>query len=78
MSNVSSSSSSGIGFLGLLTICFIVLKLCKVIEWTWFWVLSPFWIPAAVFIFALAVYGILLYTSKSKKKSKLKQFRKIL
>ena len=29
-----SSSSSGIGFCGLLTIVFIVLKLCKVITWS--------------------------------------------
>lgn len=37
----SSSSSGGVGFLGLLTIVFIVLKLTHVIEWSWFWVLSP-------------------------------------
>jgi hypothetical protein len=35
------SSSGGIGFFGLLTIVFIVLKLLKVINWSWFWVLSP-------------------------------------
>ena len=29
------SSSGGIGFCGLLTIVFIVLKLCKVINWSW-------------------------------------------
>ena len=31
----------GVGFFGLLTITFIVLKLCNVITWSWFWVLSP-------------------------------------
>ena len=41
MSN-SSSSSSGIGFVGLLTIVFIVMKLMDVITWSWWWVLSPF------------------------------------
>lgn len=35
------SCGGGIGFCGLLTIVFIVLKLCNVIEWSWFWVLSP-------------------------------------
>lgn len=40
MSN-NTSSKSGIGFFGLLQIAFIVLKLCKVITWSWFWVLSP-------------------------------------
>ena len=37
-------SSGGIGFCGLLTIVFIVLKLCGVISWSWVWVLSPLWI----------------------------------
>ena len=28
----------------LLFLAFIVLKLCGVIDWSWWWVLSPFWI----------------------------------
>lgn len=39
-------ASSGIGFTGLLTIVFIVLKLCGIITWSWWWVLSPLWISA--------------------------------
>ena len=46
--------SFGIGFTGLLTISFIVLKLTKVITWSWWWVLSPLWIPVAL-IFLLLV-----------------------
>ena len=41
--NVSSSSSSGIGFFGLLAIVFITLKLTGVINWSWWWVLAPLW-----------------------------------
>jgi len=41
MSKSSSSSSGGIGFVGLLTIVFIVLKLTGVIDWHWAWVVSP-------------------------------------
>jgi membrane protein YdbS with pleckstrin-like domain len=48
MANSSSSSSGGIGFTGLLTIVFIVLKLTKYIDWSWWWVLSPIWIGAAI------------------------------
>lgn len=40
--------SSGLGFCGALTIAFIVLKLCGVIEWSWAWVLAPLWIPIAI------------------------------
>ena len=48
--------SSGIGFCGLLTIVFIVLKLLKVINWSWLWVLAPIWIPIIIIImFAIII-----------------------
>jgi hypothetical protein len=37
----------------LLLIAFIVLKLCKVIDWSWWWVLSPIWIPIALIVILL-------------------------
>lgn len=39
------NSTGGIGFLGALCILFVGLKLCGVIDWPWFWVLSPVLIP---------------------------------
>lgn len=54
-----SSSSGGIGFFGLLTIVFITLKLCDVIAWSWFWVLSPVLLPLILVGAALLVVGIL-------------------
>jgi hypothetical protein len=49
MNNVRFEGNSGSGgFLGLLAIAFIVLKLCGVIAWSWLWVLSPIWIPLAL------------------------------
>lgn len=33
-----------VGIAGTLTIVFIVLKLCGLIAWSWWWVLSPLWI----------------------------------
>ena len=53
--NVSSSSSSGIGFVGLLTIVFITLKLTGFIEWSWWWVLSPIWGTALVVVLIIAL-----------------------
>ena len=49
MSNQVVVKSRGVGFGGLLTILFICLKLCDVIDWSWLWVLSPLWIPLALF-----------------------------
>lgn len=43
-------SNGGIGFFGLLAIVFIVLKLTKVIAWSWFWVLSPVWISVILWL----------------------------
>lgn len=48
-----STSFGGIGFCGLLGICFIVLKLMGIITWSWVWVLAPIWIPFAIFAFIL-------------------------
>lgn len=66
MTNKSSNNSNtttvsgGIGFSGLLTIVFIVLKLCGVINWSWIWVFSPMWISAAlcvaIFIFIVMIF----------------------
>jgi len=49
-------SSSSISFCGLLAIAFIVLKLTKVISWSWLWVLSPLWMPVALGIVLLIIY----------------------
>ena len=40
--------SGGIGFFGLLGIVFITLKLCEVIDWEWWLVLAPIWVPVLV------------------------------
>lgn len=49
---------SQISFSFLLGLAFIVLKLCKVIAWSWWWVTAPFWIPAALAILALLILGV--------------------
>ena len=55
-------ATGGVGFLGLLTIAFIVLKLCKVIHWSWIWVFSPIWIPMVIFV--LVFMAIMLFANK--------------
>lgn len=62
MSDSNSNTSRGIGFTGLLTIVFIVLKLIDKIDWSWWWVLSPIWISAgigiSILLFVLIIYII--------------------
>lgn len=52
--------TGGIGFLDLLAIVFIVLKLLGKITWSWWWVLAPIWIPVAIVIGILLVYLIII------------------
>lgn len=52
------NTSGGIGFCGLLTVTFIVLKLVGVIDWSWVWVLAPSWIPLSVCLVVLLVVKI--------------------
>ena len=59
MSDNSSTRSGGIGFCGLLTIVFIVLKLLGKITWSWVWVLSPLWIVWAICLIILLIWGII-------------------
>lgn len=55
---------NGIGFGGLLTIAFIVLKLCNVINWSWWWVLAPIWIPVSFgIIMFIIIFGLYVWLS---------------
>lgn len=60
MSN-SSKSTGGIVFAGLLAIAFIILKLTGLIAWSWWWVLSPIWIPMLVVVGALVGITLIFY-----------------
>jgi hypothetical protein len=55
MANKTVSVQVGPGFLGILTIVFITLKLTGYITWSWLWVLSPLW---GVFAVASAIFAI--------------------
>jgi hypothetical protein len=50
-----------IGFLGVLALIFITLKLIGEITWSWVWVLSPIWLPFALFILILIFYAPIQY-----------------
>lgn len=58
--------------LGLLGIAFIVLKLTKVISWSWWWVTAPFWAPVAiaiVVVFALFLLAIAVAILEGRSKT---------
>ena len=59
MSTNNNSKGSEIGFCGLLTIVFIVLTLTNYINWSWWWVMSPLWIPIAILLAVILLVSIL-------------------
>lgn len=77
MSNESSSDSGGgIGFVGLLTIVFITLKLTNYIDWSWWWVLSPLWISGILVLMVVItiISTVSIFSSKKTINQKLNDF----
>ena len=67
MSSSNAPSSSGqVGFLGLLTVLFIGLKLTGYINWSWWWVTSPLWSPFVIFIVVGMVWLFFKKTFRKK------------
>lgn len=66
---MANKTSSGTGFTSLLLLTFIILKLCNIIDWSWFWVLSPAWIPVALMglLFIMAIIVNLSTQGKDRK-----------
>ncbi len=57
MANESRSGGLGIGM--ILFIVFLVLKLTNVIDWSWWWVTSPLWIPFVAAVVILGIVGLI-------------------
>lgn len=57
----------------LLTIIFVILKLCGVLSWSWWWILSPLWGSIAIFIIVSALiwlFGCIAVTIEEKRENK--------
>ena len=67
--NNSTNKSSSIT-LSLLLVAFIVLKLCGVIDWSWWWVLSPVWISLVIGIIVFVAVLIIGFIKEKKGKKK--------
>lgn len=61
------TASGGMSFLGTLTLIFVVLKLLKIIDWSWWWVLFPTWFPLAILLGMILLAVILSPLSNHKK-----------
>lgn len=64
------NSSSGIGFMLILFIVFLVLKLCKVITWSWWLVTLPLWGGLVLLMIIFVIAAILSVTLERRLRSK--------
>lgn len=55
-------TSSGINLSWLLFIVFMVLKLTKLIDWSWWWVSSPLWLPFVVGLVLAILFALIKVT----------------
>ena len=51
------STSSGLGLGSVLFIVFLILKLTGNINWSWWWVTSPLWIPITLGVIMVGIMG---------------------
>ena len=56
---VKENTSGGIGIGMILFIVFLVLKLANVIDWSWWWVTSPLWIPFVIAAIIIGIVGVI-------------------
>ena len=61
---MNNKNTGGVGFLGLLTLLFIGLKLTGYITWSWIWVLAPLWIPISITLLVLSTVILLVALGK--------------
>lgn len=64
MSDNTKGTTGGITFGGLLTVVFIALKLTDVIYWSWWWVISPIWLPLALALVVAFIIFIITLLSE--------------
>jgi hypothetical protein len=67
-------NSKNLSASGLLFIVFLLLKLTGLINWSWWWVTSPLWIPI-VFAFSISIF-LLIFALVHREKS-LEEFKKL-
>ena len=63
MSKGAATSGGGVGLGTVLFLIFLVLKLTETIDWSWWWVTAPLWIPAGLILFfAVIAFLVMVLT----------------
>jgi hypothetical protein len=52
------TTSGGIGLCGATFLLLLALRLTDHIDWAWYWVAAPLWMPAGLVMFGLVACGV--------------------
>lgn len=74
--STSDNSVGGIGFVGLLCITFIMLKLTHCIDWSWWWILFPLWVPLAILLLIILTVASFAFFGMGKSRKQPKKTNK--
>lgn len=77
--DVTVNTSGGIGFLGALALLFVAGKIFGFLDWSWWWVFSPIWIPWAIIATGGVVFGavvLVMYCLDEYEQSKRNRIRR--
>ena len=69
---MNNKNTNGVGFLGLLTLLFIGLKLTGYITWSWIWILAPLWITLSIVLLIISILALLVALGKLDINKKIK------
>ncbi len=69
------TENTGVGLFTVIAIVFVILKLTKTIDWSWWWVLAPIWGPLGFFLLFFLIIAIIggtisLFATKKRRKYK--------
>lgn len=62
---MANNTNTALSLDSILTIVFVILKLTKVIDWSWWWVLSPIWIAFILWLVPVIIIGIKLWQQRN-------------
>jgi len=60
------NKGKGLSVSTVVLIIFLILKIAKLVTWSWWWILSPIWIPFIIVI----LYAVFVSIFKTKKRRK--------
>lgn len=63
---MANNTNTALSLDSILTIVFVILKLTKVIDWSWWWVLSPIWIAFILWLVPVIIIGIKVWQQRTK------------